>query len=141
MIHFCSSYNSCAHRKSIFLRWKSSISKSSDFLHDLRPLICNVVNGRSRVCLVTNANKRVNLTFKLLLNNYFPCGTLQYTNHCRHTYLNSTSDSKGRSLRGSLSDVMTLSPPKCTCRQSKGDNMWREISKARKIYVLTLVKL
>ena len=32
MIHFCSSYNSCAHRKSILLRWKWSIGKSSDFL-------------------------------------------------------------------------------------------------------------
>ena len=32
------------------------------FLHGLRPLIRDVVNDRSRVCLVTNANKRVNLT-------------------------------------------------------------------------------
>ena len=33
-------------------------------------------------------------------------------------------------MRGS--DVMTLSPPKCTCRQSKGDNLRREINDARK---------
>ena len=31
------------------------------FLHDLRPLICNVVNDKSRFCLVTYANKRAKL--------------------------------------------------------------------------------
>ena len=29
---------------------------------------------------------------------------------------------------------MTLGSPKCTCGQSKGDNLWREISVTRKVF-------
>ena len=92
MIHFCSSYNSCVHRKSVLLRWKSPIDKSSDFL----------------AWLTSPDSRRRQRQIARFLSN------------------------KREKTR--VSDVMTLSPPKRTCRQSKGDNLWREISDVRRIY-------